>query len=361
VSVAKRARSVVLTLGGILGGLCLLAAVASVVLGVKPLVFTSGSMSPTIPAGSVAFARSVDASDLKTGDVVSVFTDDGARVTHRVVTVNGTGSERILVLKGDANSTPDAETYPVTSADRVIWSIADVGYGISFLGSPLGLFLLGAGAVGVLVLGFWPQRRTDDSSPTRPPGDRSGTRQLRRSRRKRRAAMMAVPAAVAVVAATAVPTEAAYADTTVLASGSLAGYVLPNPGALPTSSNCSASNGALGSTITLRWTGVAPDPAPRPQLADYDYELRFLDRNNNNALLSTVTVAHSGAAGAQQTYQSSANTLSGLLGLNLLSQNRVTTQIVAHLKNTSWYSLTPVSISWTVTTALGIATFTCNA
>lgn len=144
-------------------------------------------------------------------------------------------------------------------------------------------------------------------------------------------------------------------------TASITAYTLRNPVALSTSSNCSASNALLGSTITFHWTGVTPDASPAPQLANYEYELRFINRSNGSQLSNPVIVAHSGAAGSQQTYTNSASTLGGLLGLNLASQNNVTLQIFTHLKGTSWYGLTPVSINWTVTTLLGIATFTCNA
>ena len=169
-SFATRLRGILLTTGAVVGGLCLLAAVAAVVFGVKPLLFTSGSMGPTIPAGSVAFARAVPADQLEVGDIVSVLTKEGARVTHRVVTVNGSGERRILVLKGDANKTPDAETYPVTSADRVMWSVPYVGYAIAFLRSPLGLFLLGACAAGILFWGFRAQPSPRAHRPGAPAG-----------------------------------------------------------------------------------------------------------------------------------------------------------------------------------------------
>jgi hypothetical protein len=40
--------------------------------GVTPLVFTSGSMSPSIETGALGFARTVDADDHAVGDDVSV-------------------------------------------------------------------------------------------------------------------------------------------------------------------------------------------------------------------------------------------------------------------------------------------------
>ncbi len=55
-----------------LGAVCLAFAVASVAFGVTPLIFSSGSMSPGIPTGSLAIAVSTPASELVPGDIVSV-------------------------------------------------------------------------------------------------------------------------------------------------------------------------------------------------------------------------------------------------------------------------------------------------
>ena len=171
------------------------------------------------------------------------------------------------------------------------------------------------------------------------------------------APLVVVLAAVSLVLA---PGAWAWWSDTGKATSTVTATTVPNPVALGTSSNCSASNSLVASTITFKWTGVTPLASPAPQLASYEYELRFINRGTG-AIVGTVTVAHSGASGTQQSYQNSASTLGNLLGLNLLSQNNMTVQIYTHLKGTSWYGATPVSINWTVTTLLSIATFTCNA
>ena len=50
------------------------------------------------------------------------------------------------------------------------------------------------------------------------------------------------------------------------ATSTVTATTLQNPVALGTSSNCSASNALLGSTITFKWTGVTPLASPAPQL-----------------------------------------------------------------------------------------------
>ena len=56
--------SVMLTAAAAIGTACLLVTVVAPLAGVRPLIFLSGSMSPTIPAGSLALARTVDAEDI---------------------------------------------------------------------------------------------------------------------------------------------------------------------------------------------------------------------------------------------------------------------------------------------------------
>lgn len=137
------ARQGLLTGGAVLGAVCILAAVAAAAFGLRPLVFLSGSMSPTIETGALGIAHEVSASSLESGDVVSVPTEGGERVTHRIVSVAMDGAEAELTLRGDANATADADTYRVTHADRVLFDVPLVGYAIGWMVGPVGLFLLG--------------------------------------------------------------------------------------------------------------------------------------------------------------------------------------------------------------------------
>ena len=80
-----RAVETVLTLGAVLGVLCVTWAVCAIAFGLTPLVLVSGSMSPAIEVGDLAVARAVPAERVVEGDVVSVRSPEGVRVTHRVV------------------------------------------------------------------------------------------------------------------------------------------------------------------------------------------------------------------------------------------------------------------------------------
>jgi len=145
----RRLADLTLTLAAVAGALSLLAALVFAAVGIKPLVFTSGSMSPQIPTGSLALARAVPVHELAVGDVVSVLDAAGTRVTHRVAAIEDGG----LVLKGDANLTVDADPYDVDAADRVLVSVPYAGRVLAAVTGDTGrALLLGLGAVVVIAL-----------------------------------------------------------------------------------------------------------------------------------------------------------------------------------------------------------------
>ena len=137
------ARQTLLTVGAVVGVICAVVTIGAMLFGVRPLVFQSGSMSPEINTGDLAISRSVGASSLEVGQVVSVSTGSGERVTHRIVSVDHDGAEAVLVLRGDANETADATPYQVSHADVVLFHVPRLGYVVGWLSSPFGLFLLG--------------------------------------------------------------------------------------------------------------------------------------------------------------------------------------------------------------------------
>ncbi|MFC9515176.1 signal peptidase I [Nocardiaceae bacterium NPDC056970] len=171
----SRGRDLALNVGAIAGLICVLAAVASFLFGIKPLIFRSGSMSPDIPTGALALAKTTPAADLQVGDVVSVENQQGTRITHRVHEIlSSDGTTSVLVLKGDANIDADLAPYTVTEADRVFASVPGLGYVVSWLSSPAAIFLGGALVGGVMVLAFGPgvkRKDDDDADPGTDSGD----------------------------------------------------------------------------------------------------------------------------------------------------------------------------------------------
>ncbi|WP_072806233.1 signal peptidase I [Rhodococcoides yunnanense] len=157
---AKFLRELALTIGAVLGTVCILVGLAAVVFGITPLVFTSGSMQPSIPTGSVAMSRTVPATDVAVGDVVSVERSDGSRITHRVDSIGEvTGNSVVLSLKGDANAAVDPEPYVVVDAERVFFAVPYVGYFVAWLSTPVAWIVGGALAAWLLWIAFAPDLR----------------------------------------------------------------------------------------------------------------------------------------------------------------------------------------------------------
>ena len=156
VSVGRsRGKEIALNVAAVAGLICIIATLASLIFGIKPLVFRSGSMEPAISTGALALAKTVPATELAVGDVISVDNDQGVRITHRVVELESAGADTVLAtLKGDANNVADRLSYTITEADRVFISVGALGYVVAWLSSPLATFL-GGGLVGaVLVIAF---------------------------------------------------------------------------------------------------------------------------------------------------------------------------------------------------------------
>lgn len=148
---AARYQRWALNLGATAGSLCLLFAVVTLVLGLKPLVFASGSMAPAIPTGSLALAVPMQRAQVQPGQVVSVITSEGTRVTHRVESnAAGTG----LVLKGDANPVADLQPYAVDSVDRVLFSIPVLGFVVAWFSQPWLFFVAGVLCAALIYLAF---------------------------------------------------------------------------------------------------------------------------------------------------------------------------------------------------------------
>lgn len=142
-----------------MGALWLVCTLFIAISGLTPIVFRSDSMSPAISSGDLAMARSVSAGDIAVGDIVSVDNRAGNRITHRVELVEPYGSSIRLTLRADANAAPDAETYEVTTVDKVIVNLPQFGRIVGPATTPVGLAV---GGVFVACLAFvivTPQRR----------------------------------------------------------------------------------------------------------------------------------------------------------------------------------------------------------
>lgn len=241
-------REVILTVGAVLGVLCLASAVAAVAFGIKPVVFQSGSMSPAVDTGALGFSRSIAADDLAVGDVVTVRTGEGVRVTHRIKDISLAGDKATLVLKGDANRVADDKVYVVTSAPRLMFDLPKAGYAVSFVSGPIGIFAGGLLVGVVLLMIVRPRTRSDE--------------------RKRGGSRKALSAAGAVIVATSVTaaftgsqTQAFYTDSASMTSGTFSRQAAPVVNTLiPTITACTPGNG--NSETFLTWTYPGPAAGP---------------------------------------------------------------------------------------------------
>lgn len=154
------------------GAICIVLVVLALTVQITLIMFRTGSMSPTIPAGSVAVVQRVPAADIAIGDVVTVDRVDELPITHRVTSVEpgATADERIITMRGDANAEDDPFPYAVTSVRIVLFSIPGIATLIVGMGNPYVLGGLTVAATTLVVWAFWPraeraerQRRSGDS------------------------------------------------------------------------------------------------------------------------------------------------------------------------------------------------------
>ena len=149
-------------------------ALAPRVLGLRVLYVRSGSMTPTMPVGSLALYRPVDATRITPGTVIAFkIPGTGRVVTHRVVRIEDGDHGKVFVTKGDANSAEDPWRVPVTGdGQRMIASVPYLGFVVGYAATLMGRFalLVAAVVVGWLVTLHWLWKRAPDTPvrPTRP-------------------------------------------------------------------------------------------------------------------------------------------------------------------------------------------------
>lgn len=252
-----RLREALLWVGAGLGVFCLVWTAVMFAFGLTPLVFTSGSMSPAIAAGDLAFAKTIEADQIGVGDVVSVENARGVRVTHRVVSVDPTDDGAVLSLKGDANATPDAEAYNVTSVERVWFSVPKAGYVVNAASSPIGMFVGGLLVAATLFLAFGrgsgssgPRHDADgdDAGGSPEPGPQSAGPAVRSASLGVAAVALGFVGTLAAVQ----PTQATFTDTGTMQSDQLAAATIKPD------LSCEVQGSPLGQkTATIRWTAPA--------------------------------------------------------------------------------------------------------
>lgn len=153
------AADALLWIAAVAGVICIVLVVLAFTAQITLIMFRTGSMSPTIPAGSVAVVQRVPASDIGVGDVVTVDRAGELPVTHRVTTIQpgATEQERIITMRGDANASDDPFPYTVTSVRNVLFSVPGIATVVAGMGNPLVLGGLTLAATTLVVWAFWPR------------------------------------------------------------------------------------------------------------------------------------------------------------------------------------------------------------
>ncbi|MGK9147396.1 signal peptidase I [Plantibacter flavus] len=170
-SAASIVGGTLLNVAAVGGVICIVLVILAYCFNITLIMFKTGSMSPTIPTGSLALVREIPASDISVGDVVTVDRAGQLPVTHRVTSVTGDrGTERTITLKGDANLSEDPAPYVVSTVRIVLASVPGLAYVVIWFSNPWVLAGLTLGCSALVMWAFWPR-----AGRKRPPGSSGGT------------------------------------------------------------------------------------------------------------------------------------------------------------------------------------------
>ncbi|MDQ0641892.1 signal peptidase I [Microbacterium murale] len=181
VRVGRIVREIALTVLALGGIACIVLVFLAFTGGYSLIMFKTGSMSPTITAGSVALVQGVPVAEVAVGDIVTVERPDALPITHRVTSIEEgpTTETRTITMRGDANDMDDPAPYTVSDVRIVRGSVPHLANVIVWFGNP---FVLGGITIGAAVLvtwAFWP--REPRPAPVKPAIENPQTRRERRA------------------------------------------------------------------------------------------------------------------------------------------------------------------------------------
>ncbi len=167
-----------------LGGLvCIVLVVLAVAFGLTLIMFKTGSMAPTIPAGSLALVHDIPAGEVRVGDVVTLSRPSKLPVTHRVTSVTQvTGETFAITMRGDANESDDVAPYLVERARIVVASTPGLANVVVAISQPFVMAGLSVAAGALVTWAFWPREnrrrkhgplKATDSSADEVAGERA--------------------------------------------------------------------------------------------------------------------------------------------------------------------------------------------
>ncbi len=156
------ARNLPLDLAAAGGAVCIVLVGLAFFFHISLILFQTGSMTPTIPAGSVALVQEIPASEVRLGDVVTVDRAGELPITHRVIEIEPAAHGQVrLTLRGDANPSPDPAPYLVSHVRRVIASVPGLARVIVFVSNRWMMVAITLLVSSLVTWAFWPRREQE--------------------------------------------------------------------------------------------------------------------------------------------------------------------------------------------------------
>lgn len=156
--------AVLLNLAALGGLICIVLVALAWMFDISLIMFKTGSMSPTIPAGSVAVVRQIPATEIGVGDIITVDRVGDLPVTHRVTGIvpGPADAQRIITMRGDANPVNDPFPYTVETIRSTLWHVPGLAKVVVWFGNPWIMGGITIAAAGLVTWSFWPRDRSDD-------------------------------------------------------------------------------------------------------------------------------------------------------------------------------------------------------
>jgi len=97
-------------------------------MGIKPSVVASGSMTPALEVGDMSIITKVNLDAIRPGDIIQ-YVKDGEIIIHRVIEIQDISKDaRVFITKGDANARPDDPVPQAAVLGKTILIIPKVGW-----------------------------------------------------------------------------------------------------------------------------------------------------------------------------------------------------------------------------------------
>ena len=105
--------------------------IPSGIFGFRPAIVVSGSMQPSLNVGDIAIIAELspkDVGNIKVGDIIGYVSKRGL-IIHRVVGFDYINGKKYLILKGDANPSPDPDpVHPQQVIGKYVGKVPTVGW-----------------------------------------------------------------------------------------------------------------------------------------------------------------------------------------------------------------------------------------